>query len=243
MTIYDYNFDENMPMKQGDIFSNLPYLSYDLLLKSTYEDDKPTIDQSDELISEILKTGDIIQVETFLASTWGILANQDCDIRDPYDLIFLPLKEISPSVAVSTLNYFNKRVRDTTRFFYLPAIKKPSIGNLGPFHAQFNMPFTLPFNQIEKNIKSCWVARIKEPSRRMLVAKLTHFFSRPPIDELIFAENQEIENYIKNFIKKNKQDKEKIIEKLEEIKRTLHACGREKDIAKISFEKLIRNIS
>lgn len=236
MTIFDYNFDKDCPMKQGDIFCNLPYLSFDLLVKSTYEDDKTTYNQSKDIISEVLTTGDIIQIETFVASTWGILASQDCDIRDPFDLIFLPLKEISPSVAESTINYFNQRVRDTTRFFYLPIIRKPNLEIAGPFHVQFNMPFILPYAEIEKNLRSNWVARIKEPSRIMLVGKLTHFFSRPPIDELIFAENYEIENYIKNFKKKNKF--ELVVEKIEEIKRVLCKCGREKDIDRINFEIL-----
>lgn len=222
-------------MKQGDIFCNLPFLSFDLLVKSTYKDDKPIVDQSKEIIEEILRKGETIQVEAFVASTWGILANQDCDIREPYDLIFLPLKEISPSVANKTLSFFNNKVRNTTRFFYLPVIKTPSSRNVGPFHVQFNMPFIIPYREIKDNLADCWVARITEPSRRMLVGKLTHFFSRPPIDEIIFAENYEIENYIKNFYKNNKANEIKVLEKIEEIKNVLRICGRKEDADSIDF--------
>jgi len=235
LTIFNYDFDIDCPMKQGDIFCNLPYLSYDILVKSTYKDDKPIINQSKEIITEVLRKGKIVQVETFVASTWGILASQDCDIREPYDLIFLPLKEIPPSVTKTTLSFFNSKVRDTTRFFYLPVIEIPSSGNVGPFHIQFNMPFIIPHIDVKDNLNNCWVARITEPSRRMLVGKLTHFFSRPPIDELVFAENIEIENYIKNYYKNNKADEIKVIEKIEEIKRVLCVCGREKDVECIDF--------
>ena len=235
MTIFNYNFNVDCPMKQGDIFCNLPYLSFDVLVKSSYEEDKPIIDQSKELITEVLRNGEIIQIETFVASTWGILASQDCDIREPYDLIFLPLKEIPAAVAKETRGYFNSKVRDTTRFFYLPVIECQSSGTVGPFHVQFNMPFILPYTEINDNLNNCWVARITEPSRRMLVGKLTHFFSRPPIDELIFAENHEIENYIKNYYKKNKANEIKVLEKIEEIRRVLRICGRKNDIASIDF--------
>jgi hypothetical protein len=222
-------------MKQGDIFCNLPYLSFDILVKSSYEDDKPLVDQSKEIITNVLRNGELIQVETFVTSTWGILASQDCDIREPYDLIFLPLKEIPPSVAKETIGFFNSKVRDTKRFFYLPMIECPNSGKFGPFHVQFNLPFILPYIEINDNLNNCWVARIREPSRKMLVGKLTHFFSRPPIDELVFAENDEIVNYIKNYYKKNKANEIKVLEKIEEIKRTLRFCGRKKDIESIDF--------
>ncbi|MFX1295485.1 MAG: hypothetical protein ACFFD2_11635 [Promethearchaeota archaeon] len=241
MTIYIYEFDENEPIRQGDIFTNIPYLSYDLIVKSTYEDDKPLYNQNIEILSEVLKKGVLTQVETFISSTTAILASQDCDIRKDLDLIFFPLEKIKSFQANTIISDFNSKVRDTVVKFYLPKLNHPKLKTLGAFFAKFRIPLVIPYNLIIENIKHCWVARIKEPPRRFYIGKLTHFFSRPPIDEIIFGEIDEIIEYIERYKTKatNEIKRREFIKKVKEIKRALKSANRSEDLSKIPFDDLI----
>ena len=89
MTVYNYIYNGLEPLKQGDILRNIQYISPEFLIKSTPDDNKPTQNQSNEILTQVITQGDIIQIETFISSTFGILATQDCDIRPEYNLTFL----------------------------------------------------------------------------------------------------------------------------------------------------------
>lgn len=232
MTIYNYEFNLKEPLKQGDILRNIPYLSVKFLTRSTFELNKPNLNQSEEITQEIINNGDPIQIETFLNSTLVILATQDCDIRPEYNLVCYPIKLINASKKTQTRNYFKQTVRETTRNFYLPKLK---FQTLGPFHVLLQRPFTIPYEYIFKNIKKCWFARINDYARKVFVAKITHHYSRLPFEELIFAENYEISNYLDEFKKKFKGNKSKIINRINDIKIALQTCNREKDIERIPF--------
>ena len=78
-SIYLFDFDENL--YQGDIFKNIPYLSFDILISSDYKTSRLLDDERVQLIDEITETGEELIVKTILSTTLCILASQDCDIE------------------------------------------------------------------------------------------------------------------------------------------------------------------
>jgi len=227
MTIYEYNIEGKELIKQGDIFTNIPYFSFDFLVKSSYLDDKPLDNQYEEIIEGILKSGNVFQIETFISSTSAILASQDCDIEQGNYLIFFPLKKYEPFESKNNiLNYFNK-IREFLVQFYLPKINNPNFGESGPFTALFRTPITVPKGLIIKNHKYCWMGRIKDIPKKFFLDKLVHFYCRPPIEELIFATNKEIKLYIS---KNEGLERNDLIER---IKIALYSCDRKEDFLKI----------
>jgi len=236
MTVYRIDIGEEEPIKQGDIFTNIPYITFDLLVKSTHAQDKPLENQRDDIFEEILKNRTVIQVETFISSTTAILASQDCDIEQGNHLIFFPLKKVPPWEPTRNIkNYFDV-IRKLLVKFYLPKINHPRFGVYGPFYAFLRTPITIPKDLIKKNLDYCWLARIKETARKFFIGRLTHFFSRPPIEELIFATRQEIMEYIRNT---DASDKTAIINR---IKFALFSCQRNELYYEILAEPDIREL-
>ncbi len=237
MTIYDYKYDENSPIKQGDIFTHLPYFSFDILVRSAKNNEKPLKDQASEILTEVLEKGNTIQAETIISSTTAILGSQDCDIMSQYDLIFFPLEIISQSEPNKMIGYIRNNILEPTRFFYLPKLLPPESEEIGPFRVNFLYPFIIPYNFIFKNIEKCWIARINNDAKKAFIGKLSHFFSRIPIEEIIFLEVQQIIDYIKHL--KKKRERQEFLKKVEEIKKALILCNRKDDIKKIPFDALI----
>lgn len=238
--------------RQGDIFKNLPQQSVDFLIQSKPEIKRKLDNESPIILKKVIRERNPILAESIIIPSWGILASQDCDIRPNFDLLFYPMIKTKTSRDWNTIDEFIKKaITDTTRKYYLPKLKPPNEPEYGPFQVIFQNPFIIPYNIINQNYSKCWIARIIEPARSVFIGKLTHFYSRTPIDEFIFLENVEITKYItyywKNKVWKNRFKLEilqKAINKIIEIKNILIFLGRKCDLSKIYFlnNKLIKNI-
>ena len=245
-TIYKYrDMSENeLLISQGDIFCNLPYLTYDLLIRSGPGILDKFQNERDEILTTILKNGGQVQVEVFIDAHWGILASQDCDIRPNKDLIFFPLE---PTKALyesqNIITAIDDNIKNTTRKLYLPRIS-PRDGSktYGPFEIIFHNPFNVPYNLINDNLEHCWKARIIESARKIFIGKLSHFYSRIPIEEIIFLENREITKYFtrvwKDFWGAKKDPEEKFqerITRIKEVRDVLKLVKREQDLHNIFY--------
>lgn len=243
-TIYKYRdmIKNEFLISQGDIFCNLPYLTYDHLIRSSPDILDKFQNEKDEILTTILQNGGQIQVEGFIDAHWGILASQDCDIRPNKDLIFFPIELTKILIhSQNIIKAVDENIKDTTRRLYLPRISPPN-GNrtYGPFEIIFHNPFNVPYNLIINNLKHCWKARIIEQARKIFIGKLSHFYSRIPIEEIIFLENEEITEYFnknwKNFWRNKKDPEERFQEKITRIKQVrdvLTLIKREQDLQKI----------
>lgn len=239
-------------IRQGDIFKNLPQQSVDFLIQSKPKIKRNLNNESPTILNKVIQEKKPIIAESIIIPSWGILASQDCDIRPNFDLLFYPMINTKTSHDWDTIDEFIKKaITDTTRKYYLPKFKPPNEPEYGPYQVIFQNPFIIPYNIINQNYSKCWVARIIEPAHRVFIGKLTHFYSRTPIDEFIFLENKEITRYITNYWKKevwkNKFKTEilqKAINKITEIKNVLIFLGRKCDLSKIYFfnNKLIEII-
>ncbi|MFX1592333.1 MAG: hypothetical protein ACFFCL_06530 [Promethearchaeota archaeon] len=234
MAVYK-DFDKDHRIRQGDIFKNIPYLSFDLLVKASPKKREILDDETENLFEEITENGKNILVETYLQSTLSILASQDCDIENDEDLIFLILEEYE---NVDFKNYKNvKRELSTpTRSFYLPFLiidgKK-----IGPLKVNFIEPIKIPNKLIKHKLKSLRVGKLIDSVKKTFAAKLSSFFNRIAITELVFYENELIQEYIYEiWINPEMNDKEKL-EKIREITVILKENEREHDLNFIYLER------
>lgn len=254
-TIYKYRdmIENELLISQGDIFYNLPYLTYDQLIRSGPDILYKFQNEKDEILTTILKNGGQVQVEGFIDAHWGILASQDCDIRPNKDLIFFPLEPTkSLYESPNIIKAIDENIKDTTRKLYLPRISPPdSSKTYGPFEIIFHNPFNVPYNLIIDNLEHCWKARIIEQARKIFIGKLSHFYSRIPIEEIIFLDNKEITKYFtkgwKDFWGYKKDPEERFQEKISRVKQVrdvLRLVKRELDLQNIFYYdlELINNI-
>lgn len=251
-TIYKYRemIENELLISQGDIFCNLPYLTYDYLIQSSPNLIAKFQNERDIILSTILRKGGKIQVEGFIDSHWGILASQDCDILPNKDLIFFPLEETKSLLNSQKITEnIDNNIKNTTRRLYLPIISPPNTKKkYGPFDIIFHNPFNVPYNLIKDNLKHCWRARIIEPARKIFIGKLSHFYSRTPIEEIIFLENREITRYFsdnwKEFWKETEEEFQKKANRIKEARKVLKFVKREQDLNKIFYfdRELISNI-
>ena len=209
---YKYNKAINIKeIQQGDIFRNIPYYSPDFLLKSSLNEINEEItNEVEPIFEDIIKNGNVINTKSIIFPTWAILGSQECDIRKGYDLIFFPLvkyKEIDEQDAL--VNFVEKDIQEWTRYMYIP--KSDLADNkFGPFRVLLQNPFYISYEIIEKNLEHCWATHIVEKARRVFVGKITNLFTRTPVDELVFIEFNQIENYFQKKWQKawnKKQDK------------------------------------
>ena len=245
-TIYKYrDMSENeLLISQGDIFCNLPYLTYDQLIQSGPGILDKFQNERDEILATILKNGGPVQVEGFIDGHWGILASQDCDIRPNKDLIFFPLEPTKTLYeSQNIIRAIDDNIKNTTRKLYLPRIS-PRDGSktYGPFEIIFHNPFNVPYNLINDNLEHCWKARIIESARKIFIGKLSHFYSRIPIEEIIFLENREITKYFtkgwKDFwgVKKDPEEKfQERITRIKQVRDVLRFVKREQDLHNIFY--------
>lgn len=252
--IYKYKLNPEEPkIMQGDIFKNLPIISNDLLVRVKPQEKRRVKDDKKEIMNEVINSEEFIIAESIIYPSWGILASQDCDIKEDYDLIFYPLiKATSPEYWNYIEEFLVKGVRNTTRRYYLPEMRTTDNSIIGPFYAIFQNPFIIPYNIINEpeRYRKMWYARIMEPARKILVGKITNFYSRTPMDEYIFLSNSQIELFLdqnwKNLWSCNLEPKilDGIISKITAIKDALLYNQRQKDISRIFFldTRLIQEI-
>ena len=108
------------------------------------------------------------------------------------------IKATSPEYWSYIEEFLVKGVRNTTRRYFLPEMKTNNKSIIGPFYAIFQNPFIIPYNIINEpeRYRKMWYARIMEPARKILVGKITNFYSRTPMDEYIFLSNSQIELFL-----------------------------------------------
>ena len=198
-TAYRYKSQlNNEPIiSQGDIFCNLPQLCYDFISESSSVQSNIKVNRANEIIEEIIKTGTPKLIEMFYNPTWAILASQDCDIREGKDLIFYPLVHDSSFELNKIIKQIEERIKNSTRALYLPQILSSDNAFEGPFRIIYHNPFNVPFDIIMRNNNNCWRARLIEPIRKMFIGKVSHFYSRTPMEEVLFLKIEEINSFIK----------------------------------------------
>lgn len=230
MVVYDY-VTEDAPIRQGDIFKNIPFLSFNLIVRRNN-----IIDNTEKIIDEIIESGQPTLIETYIDSTVCILASQDCDIENDFDLIFLSLEEYEKR-NVENYKQIDDIITQTTREFYLPPIKLDNDKFIGPVKINFFEPIKLPSKLIKNRLKDLRIASLKKPIRDIFIDKLKFFFSRIAMDSIMFYDNSQLQQKILEDWKNLEIPPEIKLEKMKEIAYTLKKISRENDCSEIFFEE------
>jgi len=220
----------------------LPFFDYDLIFKS-----EPNIldkfkNERDKIFNNIIQNGSVIRIEGNYKPVWGILATQDCDIALKEELTFFLLNKIK-KIDENISSQIRGKIINSTRKLYLPKLDLNKSKQYGPFEIDFKTPFNITYDIILKNLQNCWKARIIESARKVFLGKLSNYFLRPPVDEIIFLENYQIINYIstiwKDFWDKKSRKNEILfkycLNKVINIINTLIYVKRANDISKIFY--------
>lgn len=230
MVVYDY-VTEDAPIRQGDIFEKIPFLSFNLIVRRNN-----IIDNTEKILDEIIETGQPTLIETYIDSTVCILASQDCDIENNFDLIFLSLEEYEKH-EVENYKQVDEIITQTTREFYLPPIKLEDDKFLGPVKINFFEPIKLPSKLIKNRLKDLRIASLKKPILDIFIDKLKFFFSRIAMDSIMFYDNSQLQQKILADWKNSEIPPEIKLEKMKEIAYTLKKISRENDCSEIYFEE------
>lgn len=236
MTIYSYSFNKEDPIKQGDIFIKIPYLSLSYLFRFNTNGEHSVENEAKKLIYEVIERDRDIVVETILSSTVCILMSQDCDIENEEDLIFLPLV-----INKHQNNYkvIKKSLSNESREVYLPKLKSPNLQPVGPFKIKFSEPFKIKKDFIWEKLRDLRIAQLQEYAKLILIRKYTNFYHRIAIDEIIFLENKQIQNYIIDQWNDDDNDEIKMNEIEYKVRYALRKNNRQIDIPKIDFREPI----
>lgn len=204
MSIYFFNSESRI--SQGDIFKNIPFMSFNILMEETNEHDFFHNDTT-KIIDNILTTGNDSIIKTVVDSTLCILSSQDCDVINQDILIFHPLEKIEPDVNELINIGPSHPIRIKTRTFYLPKLDiNGFIG--GPYRVNFENPISIPKNIIVNRLLDNRIASLTIEAKRIFVNKITQFFNRLPLDEIMFLNQEEIDRYLLKCLKDSKNQAE-----------------------------------
>jgi len=234
MVVYK-DFDEDHPIRQGDIFKNIPYLSFDLLIKASHKKKEILDDETEILFEKVMENGKNILVETYLQSSFSILASQDCDIENNIDLIFFILEEYE-NKDFTRYKIVNQELNRPTRSFYLPFLIYEG-KQIGPLKINFTEPVKIPSKLIKRKLKSLRVAKLIDSVKKTFALKLSNFFNRIGVNELIFYENELIQEYIYEIWTNSEMTRDEKLEKIREIIVILKENERESDLRSIYLER------
>ncbi len=198
--IYDYPSPEE-PIKQGDIFHPLPFLTFDL-------DTLPVINRSDNS-AEPKKWEDIDgfpkSVITSIQQRWGIVASQDCDTSNSENISFFTIRPFSTLGGVQDFTeekdakwwmnkLLNKIRSEGIKWFYLPADER--IGFSARQIVVFEEVFQVPRKSLESR-KALRKGRLNSIADEHFRETLAQFFRRYPYNEWYPLSKPEFEEYKK----------------------------------------------
>ncbi|MBD3351073.1 MAG: hypothetical protein GF364_06270 [Candidatus Lokiarchaeota archaeon] len=232
-------------IQQGDIFINIPYFSYEIIQKVIPQNQikKITPDKTD-IIENLMKEGGSQYIKGFISTTLTILITQNCDIQNKDILIFLPLSE-SEIQKEEKYKEVKKHLRDNTDRAYLPKIEIYD-KYFGPFFVKFDNPICLPkkiFNQFD-SLKKNRIARLPDYSNKVVISKFNQYFARPPIDDYIYYDLQQLNDYInEEIVEKYYQEPEKIRSAKQNIEKALKDNGRGSILKDLIWIKLPKNLA
>ena len=188
-----YNPETPDVLEQGDICKNLPKITPTQINFSEIES------KWIENIKAILpKTP--ISLQSIASPSNGVVLTQSCDIRPGSSILFAQLMERKESFTSDTkrrLNQIRKILHDETRFHYFPASKTIDFLNI-PKILDFTSLFLVPYEFLHNNLDLFFAARLINDARQVLCEKISRFFTRLAFEDVMFFNDNEILEYIKN---------------------------------------------
>jgi len=201
--IYE-RLDADAPIRQGDIFRNIPKIidfSTDAM-SVVDKDDQISIRSWEDLIAEEGFPG---SVETIVAvePVDAIVITQDCDlVRSPeitlcqIDTFQIVMKITPPTVAAKWMNLITKQCRMNQKWYYLPIAEE--FGFTEKMAVDFQSVIRVGREDIEKMKSGHRIGRLNDLAIAHFRERVGEFFRRYPYDEWYPLTKEELEAYRKN---------------------------------------------
>jgi len=198
--IYDFPHITD-PIKQGDIFSNLPRI--DFSLKSL-----PILSDSGDFEEinwiEIAKRVELVTALFAVRPVTAIVATQDCDNLYGRDITLCEIREFrnverkskettSPKSWVKIITQY---ARINQKWFYLPP--DPRIGFKDKMAVDFMVTLRVPRADLEE-LRSLRVGRLNPVADEHFRERISEFFRRYPYDEWYPLSIEEFDEYKKEY--------------------------------------------
>ena len=212
--IYEFP-QQDAPIRQGDIFANLPRV--DLSLRSlAVVTDSEQIEQTSwgDLVSG--GKSDISAV-CGIKSVAAIVATQDCDAQRSSDITLCEIRSIvevdgsfkSCNSASSWMKVLTQQARKNLKWFYLPP--DPTVGFTKKMGADFLVTIRVPLGDLlaYRNLRR---ARLNAEADEHFRERLSEFFRRYPYDEWYALNGEEFAKYREQYPESEPRDWQQRVE-------------------------------
>jgi len=197
--IYDFP-DQDAPLRQGDIFINLPRIDISLQEILLYETDGEQVVTWKELAQEGKPVNIIVPVRPVAA----IVATQDCDAARSRDITLCEIRSFrdverksKDTQKVSAWkNLITQHARINQKWFYLPSDSR--VGFTEKMAVDFLVTLRVPRADLE-NLRSLRRGRLNDLADEHFRERISEFFRRYPYDEWYALNKEEMDEYQKDY--------------------------------------------
>lgn len=197
--IYDIP-DPQAPIRQGDIFRQIPRVDLDpaqLLVVSDSAKQKTEVLDWLKIASRAARTPTLVTIRP----VYAIVITQDCDAGrvedislcevDRFDAVYPAGKDAK--YPKRTMDLITKQSRVNLKWFYLP--REPRIEFTAPMAADFQSVLRVPRTYLEENIAALRSARLNQIADEHFRERLAEYFRRYPYDEWYPLDKAEFDEY------------------------------------------------
>lgn len=197
--IYEFP-SEDEPIRQGDVFANIPRAEISLGKLALVRDD--TAEEAEW--SEIAGDGSEMAIILPVRSVFAIVASQDCDsIRSP-DITLCEIKpfaDVEGAAKTATtpkawVSMITQQARKNLKWFYLPSDSQ--IGFNEKMAVEFALTIRVPRIGLEE-LRRFRKGRLNAIADEHFRERLAEFFRRYPYDEWYALNEPELEYYRKQY--------------------------------------------
>lgn len=197
--IYNYP-SEKEPIRQGDIFINLPRIDISLKEIVMVSDDGERLANWADLASSDQPVDIIVPVRPVAA----IVATQDCDALRSRDITLCEIRKFrdvegktrDTTSAKSWKNILTQHARINQKWFYLPPDEK--LGFLEKMGVDFLVTLRIAREDLE-SLRSLRRGRLNDTADEHFRERIGEFFRRYPYDEWYALDDEEFKEYKKEY--------------------------------------------
>lgn len=188
------------PIRQGDIFYPVPYVTPIDLNSATYGYSEEVTAASSPW--DAMKDKESLTVTLAVQPSWAIVVSQDCDVRNP-SISLCPIEPLTnlgnnlPALDKKEkwATYITRDLRNMPGVFYLPESEK--IGLTEKNYVNFGKVFQLDSTSLDGKKSNLRKGRLNDDADEHFREKLANYFRRYAYEEHYPLNKEELEAYEK----------------------------------------------
>lgn len=191
------------PIKQGDIFTYMPRIDFDLESLPIVSNDTDLI-QNDWVKITQTSGDDLITSLVAIRPVMAIVITQDCDAVRIDDIALceiIPFEKVEPNIKTArypqkTWSVITKNSKVNLKWFYLP--QEQGVGFKERMAVDFQSVLRVSRTFLEKHLEDFRIARLNDIANQHFRERLSEYFRRYPYDEWYSLDKSEFEEYRKS---------------------------------------------